>query len=185
MHRKKLIRFVALATALSLILATGVLAAVLGTLIDGHETYLGAGMELSKGVYWTGSDYQTENYIEYSTDSSVYPVVISGSKVCNYGNFATMAALLEKEGKHVIAGMNDDYYVVANYEPLGIEIQNGELWSSDADHWAVGFLADGSAVFGKPDLSISVNIGGTDFALDAVNKTRSDGGAVLYTDDYS
>ena len=185
MHRKKLIRVVAIATALSLLLATGVLAAVLGTLINGHETYLGAGMELSKGVYWTGSDYQTENYIEYSTDSSVYPVVISGSKVCNYGNFATMAAMLEKEGKHVIAGMNGDYYVVANYEPLGIEIQNGELWSSDADHWAVGFLADGSAVFGKPDLSISVNIGGQDFTLDSVNKTRSNGGAVLYTDDYS
>ncbi|MBP8639574.1 MAG: S-layer homology domain-containing protein [Oscillospiraceae bacterium] len=185
MHRKKLIRFVAISTALSLLLATGVLAAVLGTLINGHETYLGAGMELSKGVYWTGSDYQTENYIEYSTDSSVYPVIVSGSKVCNYGNFSTMASLLEKEGKHVIAGMNGDYYVVANYEPLGIEIQNGELWSSDADHWAIGFLADGSAVFGKPDLSITANISGTDFSLDGVNKTRSDGGAVLYTDDYS
>lgn len=67
----------------------------------------------------------------------------------------------------------------------GLEIQNGELWSSDADHWAVGFLPDGSAVFGKPDLSISVNIGGQDFTIDAVNKTRNDGGAVLYTDDYS
>lgn len=185
MHRIKLIRFVAISTALSLILATGVLAAVLGTLINGHETYLGAGMELSKGVYWTGSDYQTENYIEYSSNSSVYPVVVSGSKLCNYGSFATMAALLEKEGKHVIAGMNGDYYVVANYEPLGIEVQNGELWSSDADHWAIGFLADGSAVFGKPDLSVSVNIGAQDFTLDAVNKTRRDGGAVLYTDDYS
>jgi len=185
MQRKKLIRFVAIATALSLIFATGVLAAVLGDLIDGHETYLGAGMELSKGVYWTGSDYLTENYIEYSPDSSVYPIVVSGSKVCNYGNFSTMASLLEKDGKHVIAGMNGDYYVVANYEPLGIEVQNGELWSSDADNWAIGFLADGSAIFGKPDLSISVNIGGTDFTLDAVNKTRSDGGAVLYTDDYS
>lgn len=191
MHRKKLIRFVAIATALSLILATGVLAAVLGELINGHETYLGAGMELSKGVYWTGSDYQTENYIEYSPESSVYPIVVSGSKVCNYGNFSTMAAMLEKEGKHVIGGMNGDYFVgtyyagPTNYEPLGIELINGELWSSDADNWAIGFLADGNAIFGKPDLSISVNIGGTDFTLDAVNKTRRDGGAVLYTDDYS
>ncbi len=185
MHRKKYIRTVAAISALSLVLATGALAAVLGDLISGHETYLGAGMELSKGVYWTGSDYQTENYIEYSQASKVYPVVISGSKVCNYGNFSSMANLLEKQGKHVIAGINGDYYVVANYEPLGIEVMNGELWSSDADHWGIGFMSDGTAVFGKPDLSITANIGGQDFALDAVNKTRRDGGAVLYTDDYS
>ena len=168
-----------------IILATGALAAVLGELINGHDTYLGAGMELSKGVYWTGSDYQTENYIEYSPTSTVYPVVVSGSKVCNYGNFSTMAGLLEKQGKHVVAGLNGDYYVVANYEPLGIEVQNGELWSSDAGHWGIGFLSDGSAVFGKPSLTISANIAGQDFTLDAINKTRAPGGAVLYTDDYS
>ena len=185
MHRKKTMRTAAAALAFCMILSTGVLAAILGTLINGHETYLGAGMELSKGVYWTGSDYQTENYIEYSKGSSVYPIVISGSKSCNYGNYSTMASLLEKQGKHVIAGINGDYFVVANYEPLGIEVINGELWSSDADHWAIGFMADGTAIFGKPDLAVSVNIGGTDFTLDAVNKTRRDGGAVLYTDDYS
>ena len=131
MHRKKLTRTLAITLVASLILATGALAAVLGELINGDETYLGAGMELSKGVYWTGSDYQTENYIEYTPGTSVYPVIVSGSKVCNYGNFASMAALLENQGKHVIGGMNGDYYVVANYEPLGIEVSNGELWSSD------------------------------------------------------
>lgn len=185
MRKKKLIRTTVLAWVLCLVLATAVLAAVLGELINGHDTYLGAGMELSKGVYWTGSDYQTENYIEYSPSSNVYPVMVSGSKVCNYGNFSSMAALLEKQGKHVIAGLNGDYYVVANYEPLGIEVQNGELWSSDAGHWGIGFLSDGTAVFGKPSLSISANIAGEDFTLDAVNKTRANGGAVLYTDDYA
>lgn len=185
MHRKKSIRTIAIAWACCLILATGVLAAVLGDLINGHETYLGAGMELSKGVYWTGSDYQTENYIEYSPASSVYPVVVDGSKLCNYGNFSSMASLLEKEGKHVIAGMNGDYYVVATSEPLGLVVLNGELWSTDADHWAVGFMADGSAIFGKPDLSVGVNIGGTDYGFDSVNKTRRDGGAAVYTDDYA
>ena len=172
-------------TALCLILTAGALADILGSLINGHETYLGAGMELSKGVYWTGSDYQTENYIEYTPSQTITPVVVSGSKVCNYGNFSSMAALLEKQGKHVIAGINGDYFVVANYEPLGIVLENGELLSSDADHWAIGFKDDGSAIFGQPDLQITLNIGGTDFALDGINKTRRDGGAVLYTDDYA
>ena len=185
MQSKKAIRTISLATALCLILTTGALAAVLGDLINGHETYLGAGMELSKGVYWSGSDYQTENYIEYSPTSSVRPVVVDGSKVCNYGNFSSMAALLEKEGKHVIAGINGDYYVVANYEPLGIVLLNGELWSSDADHYAIGFSNDGNAIFGKPDLQITLQINGVDYTFDAVNKTRQEGGAVIYTDDYS
>ncbi|MEA4894456.1 MAG: phosphodiester glycosidase family protein [Oscillospiraceae bacterium] len=185
MHNKKLIRTVAIISAFSLIFATGVLAAVLGDLIKGHETYLGAGMELSKGVYWTGSDYQTENYIEYSLDSSVRPVVVSGSKICNYGNFSSMAALLEKQGKHVIAGINGDYFVVANYEPLGIVVQDGELLTSDSGHWAVGFFDDGSTIFGKPAVSVGVNIGGTEYGFDSINKTRRDGGAVIYTDDYA
>ncbi|NLH01393.1 MAG: hypothetical protein GX488_05760 [Clostridiales bacterium] len=185
MRSKKFVRVVALITALCLILMTAALADVLGELINGHETYLGAGMELSKGVYWTGSDYQTENYIEYTPSSAVRPVVVSGSKLCNYGNFSSMASLLEKEGKHVIAGINGDYYVVANYEPLGIVLQNGKLLSSDAGHWAVGFTNDGNAVFGMPNLKISIQIGDKEFALDAVNKTRRDGGAVIYTDDYS
>ncbi len=185
MRKKKLIQTVAIISAFSLIFATGVLAAVLGDLIKGHDTYLGAGMELSKGVYWTGSDYQTENYIECSPDSAVKPVVVSGSKVCNYGNFATMAALLEKQGKHVIAGINGDYFVVANNEPLGIVVQEGELLSSDAGHWAVGFFDDGSTIFGKPDISVGVNIAGTEYGFDSINKTRRDGGAVVYTDDYA
>ena len=170
---------------LCLILGTGALAAVLGELIDGHDTYLGAGMELSKGVYWTGSDYQTENYIEYSPDSAVRPVVVSGSKLTNYGNFTSMATLLEREGKHVIAGINGDYYVMANYEPLGIVVQEGELWSSDAGHWGIGFNKDGGVVFGKPALEIRARMGGQDFSLTAVNKTRNTGEAVLYTDRYA
>ena len=185
MERKRPMRAVSLMLVLCLILGTGALAAVLGELIDGHDTYLGAGMELSKGVYWTGSDYQTENYIEYSPDSAVRPVVVSGSKLTNYGNFTSMATLLEREGKHVIAGINGDYYVMANYEPLGIVVQEGELWSSDAGHWGIGFNKDGGVVFGKPALEIRARMGGQDFSLTAVNKTRNTGEAVLYTDRYA
>ncbi len=185
MERKRPMRAVSLVLVLCMILGTGALAAVLGDLIDGHDTYLGAGMELSKGVYWTGSDYQTENYIEYSPDSAVRPVVVSGSKLTNYGNFTSMANLLEREGKHVIAGINGDYYVVANNEPLGIVVQDGELWSSDAGHWGIGFDRDGVAEFGKPALEIRARIDGQDFSLAAVNKTRNTGEAVLYTDRYA
>ncbi|NLW65238.1 MAG: hypothetical protein GXY26_03275, partial [Clostridiales bacterium] len=67
---KKLIcTFTSVITVCSLLFGS-VFAAVLGDEVDGYETYLGTGMELSKGVYWTGSDYQTENYIEYMPSDS-------------------------------------------------------------------------------------------------------------------
>ena len=184
-HTKAFTRTVALTAALSLLLTSFALADVLGTLIQGHDTYLGAGMELSKGVYWSGSDYQNENYISYSPSSAVYPVVVSGTKLCDSQKYSTMASLLESEGRHVIAGINGDYFVVAKGEPLGIVVQNGVLLSSDAGHYGVGFTKDGQSVFGLPTLTISMNIGGTDYPVSAVNKTRSNGQAVVYTDAYS
>ena len=178
---KRTITFVAAAALLTSI----ALASVIGELINGHETFLGGGMELSKGVYWTGSDYRTENYIEYTPNESITPVVVSGSKLCNYGSFSSMANLLEKQGKHVVAGINGDYFVVKNNEPLGIVVEDGELLSSDAGHYAVGFKADGTAVFGKPALQLSVGINGESIPMNAVNKTRNNAEIVLYTDNYA
>ena len=154
MHRRFL-KTTALVTALSLLLTSFALADVIGELIQGHDTYLGAGMELSKGVYWTGSDYETENYIEYTPSTSVFPVVVSGSKICNYGSYSSMASLLEKEGKHVIAGINGDYFVVKTSEPLGLVVQNGVLLSSDAGHYGVGFTKDGQSVFGAIEQQVT------------------------------
>lgn len=185
MKAKQYSRKLAMIVAICLLMTGTALASIVGQLIDGYDVYLGAGMELSKGVYWTGSDYRTENYVEYSPNSDVYPVVVSGSKVCNYGSFSSMAALLENQGKHVIAGVNGDYYVMANYMPLGIVVENGVLRTSDAGHWAVGFKSDGSAIFGRPSLSIHIEINGTSYKMDSFNKTRNAAEAVIFTDDFA
>lgn len=182
---KKLIRTLTSVVTVCALLLGIAFAAVIGDEIDGYETYLGTGMELCKGVYWTGSDYQTENYIEYTPSDSVYPVVVSGSRLCNYGNFSSMADLMEKEGKHVIGGINGDYYVMATFEPLGLVVQNRELWSSDGAHYAVGFSDDGNVVFGKPTITTSIRLGDSVFGMDGINKRRRAGGAAIYTDKYS
>ena len=185
MKIKKYSRKLKTTVVLCLLLTTTALASVAGQLIDGYNVYMGAGMELSKGVYWTGSDYRTENYIEYKPNSNVYPVVTAGSKVCNYGSFSSMASRLENQGKHVIAGMNGDYYVMANYMPLGIVVEDGLLRSSDAGHWAVGFKSGGEVIFGKPALAISIDVDEVGYIMDGFNKTRSETGAVIITDDFA
>lgn len=167
------------------LLASAALAAVMGQPIDGYDVYLGSGMELSRGVYWTGSDYRTENYIEYKACPEVYPVVISGSRVCNTGSFSSMAALLENQGRHVIAGINGDYYVMATGMPLGIVIEDGVLRSSDDGHWAVGFRADGTAIIGKPSVGLKLTLGDSEYWIGGFNKIRAGGTASILTQDFS
>ncbi len=88
-------------------------------------------IRLTHGVFYTYAR-QTENYFEYTPSDIVTPVVVYGSKICNYGNFDTMASLLEKKGYNVLGGINGDYYELANYQPVGLVITDGILRCSDA-----------------------------------------------------
>jgi len=183
--KKHLFRAFAMALIVCLLLSQTAFAAVLGDEIDGYSTALTATAQLGRGVYWTGSDYRQENYIEYSPNEIVYPTVVYGSKLLNYGKFSTMAGLLEAQGKHVIAGINGDYYNTADYEPIGVVIVDGELISSDGGLGAIGFRADGTALIGKPALEMAVTFGGREFPLLSLNKARGEGGFALFTDEYS
>ena len=178
-------RSLALLLCLALVMSVPALAAsTLGDDISGYETEMVQGVELAQGVYWTGGDYRTENYVERAADSPVYPITASWDTLCSYGSLSAMAAKLEEAGLHVIAGINGDYYNTTTGVPVGIVVQGGVLRSSCDGLNAVGFREDGSAVFGKPALDMKLNIAGTSYPLQAVNKARGDG-FVLFTDDFA
>ena len=185
MRNKTISKTIVLIMAVSLVLSISASAAVMGDYLTGYNAAQGAGMTLARGIYWTGSDYRNENYIEYTPNDAVKPMIVYGSKVTNYGSFSSMASLLEGRGYHVIAGINGDYYNMANYEPIGVVIYEGALMSSDSGYNAVGFKADGTAVIGRPSMKASLNIGGTDFALTKINKTRNASDFSLITEDYA
>ena len=128
---------------------------------------------------------QNEHYIEYKPNPHVTPVVVYGSKVCNYGNFDTMAGLLRNKDWNVIGGINGDYYVLSTYQPIGMLITEGVLHSSDGGLWSVGFRSDGSAQIGKPATSASVTIGSTEYRVYGINKEITKSDFYLYTDTYS
>lgn len=160
-------------------------ASVMGEEIDGYDTVSAGGVQMSRNIFWTGSDYRTENYLVYDGESKVFPVVVYGSKVLNYGDFSSMAALLENQGYTVLGGINGDYYNTSDYQPLGIVVTDGVLRSSDGGHYAIGFYEDGSVIMGKPQMRMSVFIEGNEYSLGAVNKTRNSQYFVLLTEDYS
>lgn len=178
-------RLLPLVLLLWLLLTTTALAGVLGDPLDGYLTEAGGELSLGRNVFWTGGDYRTENYLEYSPNSSSVPVVVYGSKLLNYGDFPSMAALLEQQGYTVLGGINGDYYNTANYQPLGIVITEGVLRSSDGGYWAVGFTADGETRIDKPALTMTITCDGATYPLAAVNKARGSSGLVLFTEDHS
>ncbi|MCR5649098.1 MAG: phosphodiester glycosidase family protein [Oscillospiraceae bacterium] len=136
-------------------------------------------------MFFTGDARQAEYRLEYIPNDIVRPVVVYGSKVCNYGSFGSMASLLENRGMNVIGGINGDYYVLATNQPLGIVITEGILRSSDAGNWAVGFRADGTAFIGKPALDMRVRLAGQEYVIAGINKVRSGTGYHLFTEDFS
>lgn len=170
--------------AISMALSGTALAAAMGDELDSYTTEVRAETELGYGVYWTGSDYRRENYMEYAPNSSVFPVIVYGSKLLNNGNFVSMAKLLNEEGYYVVGGINGDFYNTWDNQPLGLVVKDGRIISSDGGHYAIGFRQDGSAIIGKPELSIKASFSGETYFLNNINKSRA-ADFNLYTSDYA
>lgn len=148
---------------------------------------LGPGVELHTGRLWsaTYSDLRTERYLTYTPNPGVTPAVAFGSSLSSKQTVPAMAKGFEAYGRRVLAGVNGDYYVVATGVPLGMVLTNGVLRSSPGYHPAVGFLPDGSAIAGYPQLTMYISMLGTRYGVGALNKTRTvEYGIHLFTSEF-
>lgn len=194
-------KLTSLLLSLSLISALTLPAAAsdaLGEDLSARDTELHQQTQLSTNVFWSTaySDLRTENFITYTPNRAVTPMVTYGDVLTDRSSVAAMAAALEEEGYRVVAGINGDFYNVSNGLPIGLVVTDGILRSSDAGYYAIGFRADGSAVLGKPGVKVTADLG---YAADdgfggstelvrpvaAVNKARTSSGLYLYTYDFN
>ena len=154
--------------ALSLLLTLSLLAALavpalaspaLGDDLTTSDTLLNQQTQLSTNVFWSSvsSDYRTENLITYTPNEAVTPIVTYGGVLTDRSSVSNTAKALESQGHRVVAGINGDFYNVNNGLPIGIVVTQGQLRSSDGGYHAIGFRADGTAILGKPGLSIGVH----------------------------
>lgn len=193
---------------LSLLLALSLLCALtlpaaaseaLGEDLTSKEILLNEETQLSTNVFWSTaySDLRQENFITYTPNRDVKPIVTFGGVLTQRTTVSTAAKELEAEGYRVVAGINGDFYNVGTGLPIGIVVTDGLLRSSDAGYYAVGFRKDGSAVIGKPGVKVTASLGyGVDDGFGnyteyvrpifGVNKARvSTGGIYLYTYDFN
>lgn len=154
-------RAISLLLALSLLAVPAAPAAqaseAMGDDLIATDTLLNRETRLSTNVFWSAvsSDYRTENLITYTPNDAVTPIVTYGGALTDRSSVSNTARALEEQGWRVVAGINGDFYNVNNGLPIGIVVTQGKLRSSDGGYHAVGFRADGTAILGKPALTIT------------------------------
>lgn len=155
-------RALALLLTLSLLAALAVPFALaseaMGDDLTATDTLLNQETQLSTNVFWStvSSDYRTENLITYAPNASVTPIVTYGGVLTDRSTVSNTAKALEGQGWRVVAGINGDFYNVNNGLPIGIVVTEGQLRSSDGGYHAIGFRADGTAILGKPAVTMSI-----------------------------
>lgn len=188
--------------AFTLLCSLGLSAAAsdaLGEDLTSENTLLNQKTQLSTNVFWSTaySDLRTENVITYEPNEDVTPIVTYGGALTARTTVTAAARALEAQGCRVVAGINGDFFNTSNGLPIGLLVSDGKLLSSDGGYYAIGFRDDGSAVIGKPSLSVSADLGyaladSTGYTAEVVrtiagvNKARvSTGGIYLYTYDFN
>ena len=200
--KKFLCKTLSLFLVFSLLCSLGLTAAAsdaLGDDLTARDTLLNRETELSTNVFWSSSysDLRTENLVTYTPNRDVTPLVTFGGSLTARTTVTAAARELEAQGYRVVAGINGDFFNTSNGLPIGILVSDGKLLSSDAGYYAIGFREDGSAVIGKPGLSVTADLGyqladSSGYAsqvirtITGVNKARvSTGGIYLYTYEFN
>ena len=200
--RRFLCKTLSLFLTAALLCSLGLAAAAseaLGEDLTAKDTLLNQQTQLSTNVFWSSaySDLRTENLVTYAPNAGVTPMITFGDTLTSRSTVSAAARGLEAQGYRVVAGINGDFYNTSTGLPIGIVVSGGKLISSDAGYYAIGFRADGTAILGKPGVSVSADLG---YALDdgtgyttrvirtvaGVNKARvSTGGIYLYTYEFN
>ena len=148
-----------------------------GAVFDNSFSYtysLGSGLQYSRTEGKNSAGLQRANVLTYSPNTGVTPIMVYADEQL-YGSKATITnavKYLQNQGKTVLGGTNADFFVMSTGIPIGLVIDSGELISSDAWQYAVGFKKDGTAVLGRPTMGIRVSGKSGTVNVSYFNKTR-------------
>lgn len=147
---------------------------------------VGEGLTYTRTEGKNSAGLQKANILTYQPNPGVTPIMVYADEQLYGSNATIMNAVnyLENQGKSVIGGTNADFFVMSTGVPIGLVIDEGELISSDAWQYAVGFKADGTAVMGRPTMGMTVSGQSGTVTVSYFNKTRTTAGAYLLDRNY-
>ncbi|MBQ8249036.1 MAG: phosphodiester glycosidase family protein, partial [Clostridia bacterium] len=161
----------------------------LGEVYDIKRDTVGDGLKYSELYSTDDNGKNQQSYIfEYDPDGGTLPLVRWGNTVYGPGRVGALVKAAEEEGDSIFGALNGDFFSMQTGVPLGVIIDDGKIISSDDSKYALGFKADGSAIIGKPSISINltnVSDDGAEYKINQFNKYPSKWGVYLLTRDYS
>ncbi len=189
-------------SAIKRTLSTLILTSMLSSLPLGALSYTGLGeaYDIKRDTVGDGLKYtelkstddngkNQQSYIfEYNPNGGTLPLVRWGNTVHGPGRVGALVKAAEEAGASIFGALNGDFFSMQTGVPLGVIIDDGKIISSDNSKYALGFKTDGSAIIGKPSLSINlINLTKDDseFKIDQFNKYPSKWGVYMLTEDYS
>lgn len=160
------------------------------------------GTAVTAQATWNQSP-RTEHYLTYTPGGTVHPAVRWGDYLTSRRTLDQMAQTLEGQGQRVVGGINASFFE-SNGSPIGVVISGGRVYSANPDYEVIGFKADGTALMGRPEISLTAawtvpeqtltGADGTETVVPAqersiplagLNKIRNAGGYYLISGDYA
>ena len=147
--------------------------------------------KLVNGVFYstTLNDRLTENFVTYQPGGQVVPIVAYGNDIYGAAGFKTVVSYAEAQGQRVIAGINADYFTMANGVAVGLVIQEGIIKASESNSYtSIGFRRDGTAMIARSGLNIKVEAQCFPNGVGLVNLNKQvtdNSGLMMYTDAYN
>lgn len=158
-----------------------------GTVTAERTDKIAHGAELTVGQITNAAGSKNEERILVHTPGKGSAAMVAyGNSLRGLSTAKYVASWLETNGYTPVAGTNGDFFMTDTGIPIGMVVTDGVLRTSDRGQYAIGFLADGSAIIGKPSLQmVASTSGGQSIKIDYINKTIQNYGVYLMNSDYS
>ncbi len=128
----------------------------IGNVTTIHRDTIGDGLRYSVYDSTDENGKTQKSYIfEYKPGGGVAPIINYGKKVYGMDRLSALVKDAAEDGLHILGAVNGDFYSMQTGVPMGVMIEDGELISTDNGNYALGFLPDGSAIIGKPEIGVS------------------------------
>ena len=160
-------------------------ASVLGTQIDGGwASNLVENVWLQQNIYQSESKVvgqQTEYVVEYTPNSGVVPVVVTGEEIYGRRTIEEMMDYMDDNYLLPVIGINGDYFSYTTGIPMGHSVIDGVLTTKEegAQH-AVGFNSDGTGFIDLLEIKTSIEYDDKTVNLENINKWRQPGIPTMY-----
>lgn len=186
---KKIKKAVSIICAGAVLLSQSVFASILGSSkITGYSVKIGEGTTFSSNVFFSdqsGVGKQTENYITYSPNSSVVPVITNGAKL--FGTTKISDEIKRLSDENIVGGINADYFSFQTGVPMSNLIVDGKIVTKDASGQdSIGINEDGTAFMAYATFaSVLIKEDGSETNIYNINKYRQPYAIYMMDDRFS